>query len=149
MADKQVPFITITELPKDTTNPNSTEDRTVTSDPSKKVYTQEPYRWVSMIAFILIAFANGNTYVFFSTITAKTVTAYNVPVVMVYMCVVLYGWIYPFASIALATFIISRYSANVALILGGGCVLCYAWIRCLMIYKFWIVLIGAILGAIG
>jgi len=118
-------------------------------DGKKNLYTVEPYRWVALVAFILCSFANGNTYVFFSSIMTKTINGFKVPVVMILMCTVLYGWIYPISSLLLANYIIGKYSANISLILGGGCVVLYCWVRGMIVYSFPIVLIGAVLGAIG
>ncbi len=118
-------------------------------DGKKNLYTVESYRWVAMVAFLLCSFANGNTYVFFSSIMTKTVNGFGVSVEFVLMCTVLYGWLYPFSSLLLANTIIGKYGVKTSLILGGGFVIIYVWIRGMIIYKFWIVLFGAVIGAIG
>lgn len=110
------------------------------------IYKESPYRFVIVITYCLLCFANGFQWVTFSSSAAKFGIAYNLSTTQVNIFSLLYMILYPFLCIP-EGYLVDNYSTRLGLIIAASATLIGAALKCLVNISMEAVYFGQFLAA--
>lgn len=113
----------------------------------KIIYEETPYRFVIVVTYFLLCFANGFQWVTFSSCAAKFGETYGLNNTEVNIFSLLYMILYPFVCIPQG-YLIDNYSTRLGLIIAAALTLASAGLKCLVNHSMGAVYFGQFLAAL-